>query len=206
MWLQLFCKKQAVKWVQTCHWNALCFNMYDGESPKMLEFECHAPSWEPYRMAWLFRILCTVQTWLHSVFGNLSWHWREGDVVTWAQFKNSLLMYVVQTVQKMVDIFIRDRALKECALCRSQYGCWSATSVYDVICMHLGYCWTWWPYKEHSLIIWEHLKHYFSCQNTWSRTHCYVEGQPHSRNQTEELLQWKFYCSLWMDTLTGAQL
>jgi len=32
-------------------------------------------------------------------------------VVTAAQFKNTLLLYAVQTVQKMVDIFIRDRAL-----------------------------------------------------------------------------------------------
>jgi len=103
-------------------------------------------------------------------FGNLSWHWREGDVVTSAQFKDSLLLYAVQTVEKMVDIFIRDRALEECALWRSQYGCWSATSsetsVYDVIYMHLGCCCIWWPYKERSLIMWEHLKRYFSCQNT----------------------------------------
>jgi len=35
---------------------------------------------------------------------------REGDLVT-AQFKNSLLLYAVQTVEKMVDIFVRDRAL-----------------------------------------------------------------------------------------------
>jgi len=88
-------------------------------------------------------------------FGNLSWHWRERDVVT-AQFKNSLLLYVVQTVEKMVDIFIRDRALKDCPLCRSLYGCWSATSietsVCDVIYMHLECSWTWWPYKEHSLL------------------------------------------------------
>ena len=74
---------------------------------KVCEFKCHTPSWEPYRMAWLFCILCTVQTWLHSFFGNLSWHWREADVVTSAQFKNSLLLYAVQTVEKMVDIFIR---------------------------------------------------------------------------------------------------
>ena len=49
-------------------------------------------------------------------------------------------------VEKMVDIFIRDRALKECPLCRSQYGCWSATSietsVYDVIYMHVECSWT----------------------------------------------------------------
>ena len=46
----------------------------------------------------------------------------------------------------MVDIFIRDRELKECPLCRIQYGCWSATSietsVYDVIYMHLECSWT----------------------------------------------------------------
>jgi len=29
-------------------------------------------------------------------------------VMTSAQFKNSLLLYAVQTVEKMVDIFIRD--------------------------------------------------------------------------------------------------
>jgi len=139
-------------------------------------------------MAWLFSILCTVQTWLHCFFGNLSWHWREVDVVTAAQFKNSLLLYAVQTVQKMVDIFIRDTALEECLLCRSQFGCWSATSietsVYDVIYMHLECSWTWWPYKECSLIMWEHLKHYFSCQNTWSWTHCYVDA----RNQSQRTL------------------
>ena len=49
--------------------------------------------------------------------------------MTSAQFKNSLLLYAVQTVEKFVDIFIRDRALQECPLCRSQYGCWSATSI-----------------------------------------------------------------------------
>jgi len=68
-------------------------------------------------------------------------------VVTSSQFKNSFLLYAVQTVEKMVDIFIRDRALKECALCRSQYDCWSATSietsVYNVIYMHLLCSWTW---------------------------------------------------------------
>ena len=64
-----------------------------------------------------------------------------------AQFKNSLLLCAVQTVEKMVDIFIRDRALKECLLCRIQYGCCSATlidtSVCDVIYMHLECSWTW---------------------------------------------------------------
>ena len=118
MWLQLFCKKQASKWGQMCY-ISLC----------MMEkvwivcvFECHALSWEPYRiMAWLFCILCTVQNWLHSFFGNLSWHWKEG-AVTSAQFKNGLLLCAAQTVEKMVDIFIRDTALKECPLCRSQYG------------------------------------------------------------------------------------
>jgi len=125
---------------------------------KMCEFEWHTPSWESYGMAWLFCILCAVQIWLHSFFGNLSWHRREGDVVTSAQFKNSLLLYAVQTVQKMVDMFIRDRALKECPLCRSQCGCWSATSieisVYYVIYMHLECSWTWWLYKERSVIMW----------------------------------------------------
>jgi len=63
-----------------------------------------------------------------------------------AQFKNSLLLYAVQTVEGMVDIFIRDRALKECPLCRSQYACWSATSIetiFYVIYMHLECSWTW---------------------------------------------------------------
>jgi len=46
-----------------------------------------------------------------------------------AQFKNSLLLYSFQTVEKIVDIFIRDTALKECPLCKSQYGCWSAASI-----------------------------------------------------------------------------
>ena len=62
-------------------------------------------------------------------------------MVTAAQFINSLLLYAVQTVEKMVDIFVRDKALQECPLHRSQCGCWSATSietsVYDVINMHL---------------------------------------------------------------------
>ena len=72
------------------------------------EFECCAPTWDPYRMAWLFCILCSVQMWLHSLFRNLSWHWREGDLVTSSQFKNSLLLYAVQTVEKMLDRFIGD--------------------------------------------------------------------------------------------------
>jgi len=67
-------------------------------------------------------------------------------VVTAAQFKNRLLLYAVQTMEKMVDIFIRDTALKECPLCRRQYGCWSTasieTSVYDVIYMHVECSWT----------------------------------------------------------------
>ena len=190
---------------------------------KVCEFEPHMPLWESYRMAWLFSVLCTVQTWLHSFFRNLSWHWGKGDVTS-AQFKNNLLLYAVQTVEKIVDIFTRDRALKECLLCRSQYGCWCATStapsVYDLIYMHVECSWTWWPYKEHSLIMWEHLKHYFSCHNTWSWTHCYVDGlapcqKPESGDpalcETEELdvwrlLQWEFYYPLWMDLPTGAQL
>jgi len=49
--------------------------------------------------------------------------------VTSAQFKNGLLLYSFQTVEKMVDIFIRDRALKERPLCRSQFGYWSAASL-----------------------------------------------------------------------------
>ena len=61
--------------------------------------------------------------------------------MTSTQFKNSILLYAVQTVEKMVGIFIRDTALKERPLCRSQYGCWSAasieTSVDDVIYMHI---------------------------------------------------------------------
>ena len=67
--------------------------------------------------------------------------------MTSAQFKNSLLLYAVQIVGKIVVIFIRDRALQECPLCRSQYGCWSATSIetffYDVIYMHLECSLTW---------------------------------------------------------------
>ena len=67
--------------------------------------------------------------------------------MTSAQFKYSLLLYAAQTVEKMVDIFIMERALKKCPLCRSQYGHWSAisieTSVYDVIYMHLECRWTW---------------------------------------------------------------
>jgi len=70
----------------------------------------------------------------------------EGDVTS-TQFKNSLLLCALQTVEKMVDIFIRERAFKECPFCRSQYGCWSATSiltsVYDVLYMHLECSWTW---------------------------------------------------------------
>ena len=84
--------------------------------PKKCYFKCHTPSWEPCTMAWLFSILWTVQAWIHSFFGNLSWHWREGDVVTSAHFENSLLLYAVQTVEKMADIFIRDTALKRMSL------------------------------------------------------------------------------------------
>ena len=39
-----------------------------------------------------------------------------------AQFKNSLVLYAVQTLEKIVDIFIRDRALKECPLCKVSMG------------------------------------------------------------------------------------
>ena len=67
--------------------------------------------------------------------------------MTSTQFKNILLLYAVQTVEKMVDIFLRDRELKECPLCRSQCGCCYATSVgtsvYDVIYMYLECSWTW---------------------------------------------------------------
>jgi len=98
----------------------------------------------------------------------------------------------VRTVQKMVDIFIRDGALKECPLCWSQCGWCSTTSietsVYDVSYLHLECNWTWWPYKERSLIMWDHLKLYFSCQNTCSRTHCYVDGQPLAVNQNQGTL------------------
>jgi len=73
--------------------------------------------------------------------------WKLKLAVTSAHFKNIRLSYAVQTVEKMVDIFIRDRALKGCPLYRSQYGCWSATaietSVYDVIDMHLECSLTW---------------------------------------------------------------
>ena len=175
MWLQLFCKKQASKWGQMCY---ISLRMME-KVRKVCEFEWHTLSWAPYRMAWLFCISCTGQNLLHSFFGKLSCHWREGDVTS-AQCKNSLLLCAVQRMEKMVDIFIRDRELKECPLCRSQYGCWSATSIEtsisDVIYMHLECSWTWWSYKERSLIMWVHLKHYFSCQNTWSWTHCYVDG------------------------------
>ena len=110
--------------------------------------------------------------------------------MTSAQFKNSLLLYAVQTVENMVDILIGDRALKECPLCRSQCGCWSATSIetsaYDVIYMHLECSWTWWPYKEHSSIMWEHLKHYFHCQEV-EPTVMWM-GQPHARNQNQGTL------------------
>jgi hypothetical protein len=72
-----------------------------------------------------YTIVRTLQNWvavLHPVYcpdlgAFLFWELklalkrkRCGDI---AQFKNSLLLYAVQTVEKMVDIFIRDRALKE---------------------------------------------------------------------------------------------
>ena len=95
----------------------LCFSMYDGErksekcvSSNVIHHCANPIEWHG----------CSASS-LLSFFGNLSWHCREGDV-TLAQFKNSLLLYGVQTVEK-IDIFIRDRALKECPLCRSQYGC-----------------------------------------------------------------------------------
>ena len=137
---------------------------------KVSEFKCPTAILRTYRMAWLFCILSTVHTWLHSFFGNVSRHWREGDVVTAAQLKNRLLLYALK----------QWRRLKECLLCRSRFGCWSATSVetsvYDVIYMHLECSWTLWPYKECSFIMWEHLKHCVSCRNTWSWTQCYVGG------------------------------
>jgi len=34
--------------------------------------------------------------------------------------RNRLNQHFLQTVEKMVDIFIRDTALEECPLCRSQ--------------------------------------------------------------------------------------
>jgi len=68
-------------------------------------------------MAWLFCILCTVHLVAPFLFGNLSWHRTEGGVVTAAQFKNSLLLYAAQTVQKTVDIFIGETALKKCPMC-----------------------------------------------------------------------------------------
>ena len=80
-------------------------------------------------MAWLFCILRTVQTLLCSFFGNFGTEGKEDVVVTLAQFKDSLLFYALPLVENMVDIPIRDRALKECHLCRNQYGCWSATSI-----------------------------------------------------------------------------
>ena len=67
--------------------------------------------------------------------------------MTSAQFKNSLLLCAVQTVKKLVDVFIRDRVLKKCPLFRSERSWCSATSietsVYDVIYMHLECSWTW---------------------------------------------------------------
>jgi len=88
-----------------------------------------------------------------------------------------------QTVEKMVDVFIRDRSLKECPLYRCQYGCWSATSietsVYDVIDMHLECSWTclqsshfvynvlwYWQTGE-----WEVLTAVHHCSGDWSVCH-----------------------------------
>ena len=112
--------------------------------------------------------------------------WKFGDSSTIQE------QSAVQTVQKMVDIFIRDGALKECPLCWSQCDWCSTTSietsVYDVSYLHLECNCTWWPYKERSLIMWDHLKLYFSCQNTCSWTHCYVDGQPLAVNQNQGIL------------------
>ena len=70
----------------------------------------------------------------------------------------------------------------ECPLCRSQYDCWSATSietsVYDVIDVYLECSCTAYMVTVQGafFIMWEHLKHYFNCRNTLSRTHCYMDG------------------------------
>jgi len=172
MWWQLFCKKEALKQGQTCPWNALCFrNCEKYESSNVIHCRENPIEWHGCSASSVLSRLGSI-----PFFGNLGWHWREGGLVTSAQFKNSLLLYAVQRAEKMVDTFIRDRALKECPLCRSQSGCWSATlietSVYDVIYVHLECIWTWWPYKECSLIMWKHLKYSFNCRNTWSWIHC----------------------------------
>ena len=62
-----------------------------------------------------------------------------------AQFKYSLLLYAVQTLEKVVDIFIRDRALKDCLVQKSiwQLFCYIDTSVDNVIYMHLECSWSW---------------------------------------------------------------
>jgi len=109
----------------------------------------------------------------------------------WQQHRSGTVCCCMQSKQwRRWQTFIRDRALKECPLCRSQYGCWSAasieTSVYCVIYMHIECSWTWWLYSECSLIMWEHLKHYFCCQEV-EPTVMWM-GQPHARNQNQGTL------------------
>jgi len=70
------------------------------KSEKCLSSNVIQPSWEPCRMDWLFCRRCTVQTWPHSFFGNVIWHWSDGDVVTSAQFKNSLLLYALKQCRR----------------------------------------------------------------------------------------------------------
>ena len=39
--------------------------------------------------------------------------------------------------------------------------------------------------------MWDHLKLYFSCQNTCSRTHCYMDGQPPCLVEDRGAQRWK---------------
>jgi len=103
---------------------------------------------------------------------------RCGDIST-VQEQSAIVCS--QTVEKMVNIFVRDRSLKECPLCRSQCGCWSATSietsVYDMIYIHLECSWAWWPCKERSLIMWCFWSITSAVRtHEVEPTHCYVDG------------------------------
>ena len=173
-------------------------------------------------MAWLFCILCTVKTWLHSFFGNLSWHWREGDVVTSEQFKNRLLLYAVQTVQKMTDIFVGD-SIKGMSLV------WK--SIWLLVCYINWHICLWCDLhafrmqldmvtvqgafldnvgaSEALLQLPEHMKlNPLLCGMVSPMLETRIRGPCLVREEINvwRLLQWKFYYSLWMDLLAGAEL
>jgi hypothetical protein len=102
--------------------------MYDGESPKS-EFECHG-------VAVLHPLYCPgLAPFVFVFFGNFKLAVKgriNGDIST-IEEQSSVLCS--PNSGEEADIFIKDRALKECPLCRSDTSV--ETSIYDVIYMHV---------------------------------------------------------------------